>query len=144
MAIDYLFFSLRCWNVLNMDILSDYRPRLSVALSPVQAKTLYAVLLNEGNLLSYYSKQLRLQNGSFSTVVDSLEKRKLIEVKKDATDKRAKLLKLTDEGRIYAEAVGDGLNEYLREKLSPLSDAEKKSFVDSLSALERLCIKYGL
>ena len=144
MAIDYLYFSLRCWNALNMDIFADYRPKHSLGLSAAQAKALYAVFLNEGNLLTFYAAELRLKNASFTSIVSTLESAKLVVCEKDKTDKRAKLLKLTEKGRIYAEAVGDDLNEYLRDKLSPLSDAEKKTFVDSLSALERLCVKYGL
>ena len=144
MAIDHVYFSLNCWNAINLDILSDYRPNPALGLSVTEAKALYAVAQNQGMLMSYYAKQLRLKNGSFSTVIAKLEDKKLVQTAADASDKRTKTAYLTWEGKVYADAIGDGLSDCIRQKLGALSDAEKKTFVESLSALERLCIKYDL
>jgi MarR family 2-MHQ and catechol resistance regulon transcriptional repressor len=94
-------------------------------------------LLHKGPLLiNEIGKKVLLTSGSITVAVDRLEKRGLVERRAHGTDRRARIVHLTREGkklitRIYGEHAGD--MERLAAK--SLTKAERKTLISLLKKI---------
>jgi MarR family transcriptional regulator, 2-MHQ and catechol-resistance regulon repressor len=94
-------------------------------------------LLHKGPLpVNEIGKKILLTSGSITVAVDRLEKRGVVERRAHGTDRRARIVHLTKEGRklitrIYREHAGD------MEKLAAasLTKAERKTFISLLKKI---------
>src|SRR6185369_10195986 len=94
-------------------------------------------LLHKGPLpINEIGKKVLLTSGSITVAVDRLEKRGLVERRAHGTDRRARIVHLTREGkrlitRIYGEHAGD------MEKLAAasLTKAERKTLISLLKKI---------
>ena len=94
-------------------------------------------LLHKGQLpVNEIGKKILLTSGSITVAIDRLEKRGLVERRAHGTDRRARIVHLTTEGRklitrIYGEHAGD------MEKLAAesLTKAERKTLIGLLKKI---------
>jgi MarR family 2-MHQ and catechol resistance regulon transcriptional repressor len=94
-------------------------------------------LLHKGPLpVNEIGKKILLTSGSITVAIDRLEKRGLVERRAHGTDRRARIVHLTIEGRklitrIYGEHAGD------MEKLAAasLTKAERKTLISLLKKI---------
>lgn len=86
------------------------------------------------------AERCQLDKTTMVVTVDELEKAGLVERQPCATDRRARLIAVTDKGRAVHERAGEVVAEVYRDVLSVLPEADRTCLVDSLRRLvdERL------
>lgn len=102
-------------------------------------------LLHKGALpVNEIGKKVLLTSGSITVAVDRLEKKGLVQRRAHGTDRRARIVHLTTEGkkritRIYGEHAGD------MEKLAAgsLTKAERKSLISLLKKIGYKAVGYA-
>lgn len=99
---------------------------------------LLETLLHKGPLtITEIQKRVLLATGSMTAAVDRVEKKGLVKRTATESDRRARRLVLTDEGKLLAEALYQAHAEQLKSAMSALDDEETKE-------LYRLLKKLGL
>jgi MarR family 2-MHQ and catechol resistance regulon transcriptional repressor len=93
-------------------------------------------LLHKGPLtITAIQAKVLLASGSMTAAVDRVEKRGLVVRKSTPTDRRARLLELTPEGRRMAKALFEKHAQDLEAPMAVLSDGEKQSLYALLKKL---------
>jgi MarR family 2-MHQ and catechol resistance regulon transcriptional repressor len=96
------------------------------------------VLLHKGaQPVNVIGKRVLLTSGSITTAVDRLEARRLVRRTAHPTDRRARVVQLTDSGRKLIEAAFDRHAGDMEQTMAVLKPAERKELV-------RLLRKTGL
>jgi MarR family 2-MHQ and catechol resistance regulon transcriptional repressor len=93
-------------------------------------------LLNKGPLtISEIQDKVRLASGSMTAAVDRLEKLGLVVRKSSPSDRRARVIELTAQGKRLAASCFERHAKDLEALMSVLSQAEKKQLYESLKKL---------
>ena len=93
-------------------------------------------LLHKGPLsISEIQDKVLLASGSMTAAIDRLEKRGLVVRKSTSTDRRARIVELTDEGKQVATTFFEKHARDLEALMSVLSAKEKKQMYESLKKL---------
>jgi MarR family 2-MHQ and catechol resistance regulon transcriptional repressor len=93
-------------------------------------------LLHKGPLtITAIQEKVLLASGSMTAAVDRVEKKRLVVRKTTPTDRRARLLELTPEGRRLAKALFEKHARQLETLMSALSDGEKEQLYALLKKL---------
>jgi MarR family transcriptional regulator, 2-MHQ and catechol-resistance regulon repressor len=93
-------------------------------------------LLHKGPLtITAIQAKVLLASGSMTAAVDRVEKKGLVVRKTTPTDRRARLLELTPEGRSVAKALFEKHAQDLETLMSALSDGEKQTLYALLKKL---------
>jgi MarR family 2-MHQ and catechol resistance regulon transcriptional repressor len=93
-------------------------------------------LLHKGPLtITAIQAKVLLASGSMTAAVDRVEKKGLVVRKTTPTDRRARLLELTPEGRSVAKALFEKHAQDLETLMSALSDGEKQQLYALLKKL---------
>lgn len=93
-------------------------------------------LLHKGPLtISEIQDKVRLASGSMTAAVDRLEKLGLVVRKSSATDRRARVVHLTAEGRRLAASCFERHAKDLETLMSVLSQKEKEQLYESIKKL---------
>jgi MarR family 2-MHQ and catechol resistance regulon transcriptional repressor len=93
-------------------------------------------LLHKGPLtITAIQAKVLLASGSMTAAVDRVEKKGLVVRKTTSTDRRARLLELTPEGRRTATALFEKHAQDLEALMSVLSDGEKQRLYTLLKKL---------
>jgi MarR family transcriptional regulator, 2-MHQ and catechol-resistance regulon repressor len=102
-------------------------------------------LLHKGPLsISEIQDKVLLASGSMTAAIDRLEKRGLVVRKSTASDRRARIVQLTQEGKRVAAACFEKHASDLEDLMSVLSANEKQQLYASLKKLGLLAQKlYG-
>jgi MarR family transcriptional regulator, 2-MHQ and catechol-resistance regulon repressor len=102
-------------------------------------------LLHKGPLsISEIQDKVLLASGSMTAAIDRLEKRGLVVRKSTASDRRARIVQLTQEGKRVAAACFEKHASDLEDLMSVLSANEKQQLYASLKKLGLLAEKlYG-
>jgi len=123
-----------------LEIFGDVRPRMldvqaEYGLKPPQVFALNA--LDEPQPMSHIADMLRCDRSAVTWITDRLEERGYVERRADDSDRRVKLLALTDEGRRVREEIRARL-AMPPESIAHLSRAEQRTLRDLLrKALDR-------
>lgn len=122
-----------------MRILSeDFRPKVTIRLKKIEFKTLMEIKFSEGNSMSYYCEKVSLENGSFTYLADKLEKKGVITRIYDETDRRKKVLILTEKGKEVTDAVHRQYERHLTDKLNLLDAADKGTLIATIATLKKI------
>lgn len=106
-----------------------------IKLNVTEGKTLMFLLQHEGNPMTEYSKRVGLTKGSFTTVVDHLVKKGLVERESVCDDRRKYALILTEKGKGIAKKIDADFNHHISKKVEKL----KKDDINNLHhALETI------
>jgi len=93
-------------------------------------------LLHKGPLtISEIQDKVLLASGSMTAAIDRLEKRGLVVRKSTSTDRRARIVQLTGEGRRVAAAYFEKHARDLEDLMSVLTEKEKRQVYTSLKKL---------
>jgi DNA-binding MarR family transcriptional regulator len=104
-------------------------------LSPHQARALFVVCQGDGVRLSDLAERLRIAPRSATEVADGLQERGLVERSPDPGDRRAVLLRPTDEGRRVHEEIGAARTADSAELYARLSEADRATLARILRSL---------
>jgi DNA-binding MarR family transcriptional regulator len=105
------------------------------ALSPHQARALRVVVAREGARLSDLAEALHIAPRSATEVADALQERGLVERSPDPTDRRAVLLRATDEGRRVQAEVDAARRADTRDLFARLPATDRAELARLLQAL---------
>lgn len=112
---------------------SEIKTEIKLNLS--EERTLMVLHRCEGNPMTSYSKKVGLTKGSFTSVVDLLVKKGLVEREAICNDRRKQGLILTKEGKIVAKTID---SEYIRFISQKVTRLKEEDINDLLNALEIL------
>ena len=104
-------------------------------LSPHQARALSVVYHGDGVRLSDLAERLRIAPRSATEVADGLQERGLVERSPDPGDRRAVLLRPTDEGRRVHQEIGIARTADSAELYARLSAADRATLARILRSL---------
>jgi DNA-binding MarR family transcriptional regulator len=104
-------------------------------LSPHQARALSVVCSGDGVRLSDLAERLRIAPRSATEVADGLQDRGLVERSPDPGDRRAVLLRATDEGRRIRSEIGAARAADSAELYARLSEDDRATLARILRAL---------
>jgi DNA-binding MarR family transcriptional regulator len=111
-------------------------PRLPLTLT--QGSVLSELVHGGPRRTSTLAELERVRMPSMSDVVHRLERLRLVTRRPDPADGRAVLVEVTEEGRrFYAELIA-AREEFLRERLIELDDADREAIEAALPALQKL------
>lgn len=117
--------------------LSGHDPRLT----KTQLNTLYVLHIHGRLNMSALSSHVNRQKGSFTSVVDSLERLGLIERRPDPKDRRVVNTELTPAGKKYMERARKIILEHLENKLHALTESERSDFREAVATINRITEK---
>jgi DNA-binding MarR family transcriptional regulator len=113
-------------------------------LSPHQARALKVICERDRVRLSDLAETLHIAPRSATEVADGLQERGLVERAPDPGDRRAVLLRPTDEGRRIRAEVDDARSADSAELFGRLSDAERRTLAGLVRTLTEEPEKNGL
>jgi DNA-binding MarR family transcriptional regulator len=107
----------------------------STGLSMPQLSTLMQLYHRGGCAVSDVSERFEITNAAASQLVDKLVHVGYLERTEDPSDRRAKLLNLTDKGRSFVEHGLQERHRWMDELLKNLSDEEEAKVSEALTIL---------
>jgi DNA-binding MarR family transcriptional regulator len=110
-------------------------------LEPREFALLRAVSASEGSSQQAIGERLQIPASRMVAFVDALEARGLLERRQNKSDRRARALHVTDEGRDLLARAAQLAAAFERELCADLSAAEREQLLD---LLERVCARLGL
>lgn len=94
------------------------------------------VLFQKGPLpVNTIGHKVLLTSGSITTAIDRLESKQLVERRDDPSDRRARVVHLTEPGRLLISCAFAGHAAALEAVFAPLNAAERRSLVRLLKKL---------
>jgi DNA-binding MarR family transcriptional regulator/N-acetylglutamate synthase-like GNAT family acetyltransferase len=103
-----------------------------------EVRLLYELAHREGPTASELGRELRLDPGYLSRLVDRLRRRGLLERKVSPTDGRQALLRLTRKGQETFASLNRRSHEEIAVMLSPLAAADQHRLVEAMTRIESL------
>lgn len=88
--------------------------------------------------MSFLSREVGLERGSFTSVIDSLESAGLVERTRDANDGRAYAVRTTAEGKRIATKISTLFHAHVEETLDRLEAKDRSRFVRAIVELATL------
>lgn len=130
----YKFFT--AYPTLMHRIFNNYKPPLELShLNKSQIKTLVIIYSNPNSSMSEVSGYMNLQKGSFTTIIDTLQKLGYVEKNKNTSDKRSYSLLLTKSGTDIAELQIQKAEEHLKKEFCKIPDKYYPTFIRAMEDL---------
>ncbi|HIE5810481.1 TPA: MarR family winged helix-turn-helix transcriptional regulator [Clostridioides difficile] len=85
--------------------------------------------------------KLNIEKGSLTSMVDDLTDKKYVTRKRDLVDRRKYLIDITEEGDKIATDFMDKLSDGLGEKLSKLTEEDRKKYLEAINTLQYILNK---
>ncbi|CAM5791470.1 MAG: MarR family transcriptional regulator [Burkholderiales bacterium] len=104
-------------------------------ITPVQFGALSAVAAHPDIDQRTLAGMIRFDTSTIGSVLDRLEKRGLLARGSSATDRRVRLLRLTDDGHALLADVQPAVRRAQERMLAPLPEAERAPFMRMLAVL---------
>jgi DNA-binding MarR family transcriptional regulator/N-acetylglutamate synthase-like GNAT family acetyltransferase len=111
---------------------------LGSGLTLPEVRLLYELAQRDRPTASELGRELRLDPGYLSRLVDRLRRRNLIERKPSPTDHRQALLRLTRKGQETFASLNRRSHDEISAMLAPLPPADQRRLVEAMSRIERL------
>lgn len=116
----------------------DFVLKTEISLKNAEFHTLMQIKLQQGKTMKYYSEKIDLFDGSFTYIADKLEKKELIERVIDETDKRKKILILTELGSKVITQLQNQFEEHLTNKIMLLNENDKQELFEAIDSLHNI------
>jgi DNA-binding MarR family transcriptional regulator len=110
-------------------------------LNKTQIRTLMMIYWHHSSHMGYISNRLNLEKGSFTSVVDSIRRKKLIELAPVPDDRRKKQIVLTDRGRDMVQSLQNSFAQHLQSKLEVLTERQQKELFTAAETLRTIAEK---
>ena len=138
---EYLVKELEIFPEIMRILAEDFKPKVDIRLKKIEFKTLMEIKFSEGNSMSYYCEKVSLENGSFTYLADKLERKGFIERIYDETDRRKKVLVLTEKGKSVTDEIHRQFENHLMGKLDMLDAADKDTLIATIDTLKEIKTK---
>ncbi len=110
-------------------------------LNKTQVRTLMMIHWHHSSNMGYISRRLNLEKGSFTAIVDSLRRKKLIELVPVPGDRRKKQVVLTDRGRKMVHSLQNSFAQHLKRNLAVLTEKQQTELFTAAETLRRIAEK---
>ena len=117
--------------------MSGLEPRLT----KTQMNSLYILHIHGSLNMSALSRHVNREKGSFTPVIDSLEKLRFVRRYPDTGDRRVINVSLTEEGKRYMEEARKIILKQLERKLEALTLEERTDFHEAVLTINRIAEK---
>src|SRR5689334_23022189 len=109
-----------------------------LGLTPAQERALRVISRSDEPLrMTELAERLGIVPRSLTTVVDALEEAGLVRREIDPRNRRAILLRLTDQGTAVRDELREARRRAAEDLFAPLSEADRKTLADLLTLLDR-------
>ncbi|MCK4260403.1 MAG: MarR family transcriptional regulator [Halanaerobiales bacterium] len=133
---------LETFHLLHRNILHDFKSQVSNDnLNKTQQRVLMHLYVNGKNTMGTICKITELQQGSMTSVIDSLVELGYVERNRGENDRRKLYITLTSDGLIKAEEIKEQMSLYLKEKFKSLSIEDVELFSKILDQLKEINLK---
>ena len=109
-----------------------------------QARVLHAIYVNEGITPTEIASALNMDKSYLSRILITFEKKKLLGKKMSSTDGRVSHLYLTASGKKDFQAIDEASDKQVEKLLRQMSEAERKTVIESMMKLKDTLSKYKL
>jgi MarR family transcriptional regulator, organic hydroperoxide resistance regulator len=92
---------------------------------------------SEGMSVSELSQYLLVSRQNLAGVLNRLEERRLVERREGATDRRERVVRMTEEGASLWVALAEPINVFYARALAGLTDTERAAFVRTITRIQR-------
>jgi len=120
---------IRRLNQISVALFSEHMSRAGLTLTPVQFAALSAVEKHPGTDQATVAGLVAYDRATLGKVIDKLEERRLMVRTTSPTDRRAKSLELTEDGRALLKKARPLVLEIQPDILAGLTEAEKETFM---------------
>lgn len=103
-----------------------------------EVRLLYEVANRDGPSAAGVGRELRLDAGYLSRLIERLRKRGLLERRSSPTDRRQSVLRLTRRGQQTFASLDRRSHDEIASMLSPLGAGERRRLVEAMGTVERL------
>ena len=117
--------------------LSGLEPRLT----KTQMNSLYILHIHGSLNMSALSRHVNREKGSFTPVIDSLEKLRFVRRHPDPGDRRVVKVSLTEEGERYMDEARKIILKHLEGKLDILTVSERTEFHEAVLTINKIAEK---
>lgn len=100
-----------------------------------QARLLFYLTRREGENQGFYADELDVEPITLCRMVDRLEEAGMVERRAAPTDRRARLLFLTERSRDAIPALSECVGQLLEDMLAGISPAEREQFAQTLTVI---------
>lgn len=102
-----------------------------------------AIIMRESQepMLSMLADKLSVSYATMTNIIDKLEEKKFVERKKDASDRRAIRVGVTEEGRNFLIGVKSHHLEGLKEYFKLLSQEDSDEMIEAIDKIYQIVIK---
>lgn len=111
---------------------------LGLGINKTQERVLMMCHHHPNAQMSFLSREAGLEKGSFTTVIDSLERAGLVERTRDESDRRAIAVRLTAEGSRVASKIAALFRSHAQRTLDRLGPADRARFERAMLELAEL------
>lgn len=127
---------LKTFHLLHRNLLADFKnATFDLELNRTQRRVLMHLYEDQEHTMSSLCKRTELQQGSMTSVIDSLEEYNYVQRTRKKTDRRKLFITLTPEGVQVAEQLKIAMNQYLETKLANLAKEDILKFASTLDDL---------
>jgi DNA-binding MarR family transcriptional regulator len=136
---DLVFKILRTFPLMMHTLLHDFDHRSAdYELNRTQYKTIMLVHYERNASMSELCTHMNMEKGSFTSVIDGLIRRNLLQRVRDPEDRRRVTLAFTPQGERFIEEQLDWLYHHVSGKLEQLQPADRERFMRALNDLFEL------
>lgn len=130
---------LKTFHLLHYNLMTDFKTvDFNTGLNKTQHRVIVHLYLDGEQTMSSLCQQTKLQQGSMTSVIDSLEEFGYVQRTRKQTDRRKLFITLTHSGLQIANQMKVTMNQYLKEKLENLSQEEILEFEEVLDQLAKI------
>lgn len=136
---DLMHKMLKTFHLLHRNLLADFKNvDFNTELNRTQRRVIMHLFVDGEHTMSALCQRTELQQGSMTSVIDSLEEIGFVQRTRKQTDRRKLFITLTTNGLHMAEKLKVTMNQYLKEKLENLSQEEILEFEKTLDQLGKI------
>lgn len=122
-------------------LIREHESKTTYPIKRADIKTLLLISSFPEKPMSFYSKKLNIEEGSFSYIAKKIQKLGLVDIVTDEKDKRKKYFILTEDGEVETLRLRKNMNKHIENKLSCLNHDEREIFSNSMNELRKICKK---
>jgi DNA-binding MarR family transcriptional regulator len=122
-------------------IIKSFKTDVGIKLNHSERKTLMTIAEKKNRSMAFYSRMAGLEKGSFTTTIDNLTSKGLIERTTYSNDQRKIILVLTGKGKEVSSEIKKQFKAHLNKLISRLTKSEQEELFNAMVTLRKVAKK---
>ncbi len=114
----------------------SFKPQVDIVLKKNEIKTLMLLSLHPNMAMKYYLESVELESGSFTYLIDKLEKKGLVNRVQSPNDRRITQLTLSEKGKKITDSLQKQFIEHIANQLNHLREEDLDKLIEATMLLE--------